>query len=87
MHDPNIHLSEAARAFAEAKARQKGLDGPDGYVESLVEWAIRRDDRQQRREALLIAGIKSGPGRPVDDQFWEEMRQRVRDRLLTRKES
>jgi hypothetical protein len=87
MPEPNIHLSDAALAFASEKAREEGLDGPDQFVEALVARAIRREERRHRLEALLIEGLESGPGQPVTEDTWIEMRRRLRDRLGARKGS
>ncbi len=85
MSEPNIHLSEAARAYAEAKAREAGLATADEVVEALVRKAIRREERQKRLEELLLEGLNSGPGKPMTSETWVEMRRLAEKQIAAKK--
>jgi len=87
MSEPNIHLSDAARAYAEAKAREAGQASADEVVEAIVQKAIRREASRKRLEELLIEGLESGPGTPVTPEYWDRLRKRIRARQPTRRGS
>jgi len=70
----HLSLSATLRAFVDAQAADRGLDTADAYVLGLIE----REEGRMRLRAMLLDGINSGPGRVVDDDYFEELRSRAR---------
>jgi hypothetical protein len=74
MADSNIRVSDSARAFAERKAREAGFASPDQYIEAVLSETERREARREELEALLLAGLDSGPAEPFTPEDWDAIR-------------
>ena len=70
----NISLPDGLRAFVEDQVAAEGYGSPDEYVRAL----IRRERDRQRLRALLLEGPASGPGVPVDREWFDAWRARIR---------
>ena len=70
----NISLPETLKTFVDTQVIQRGYGTSSEYVREL----IRKDqDRLQLREKLL-SGASSAPGAPVNEAYFERLRDRVR---------
>ena len=75
MSTMNISLPEALKTFVDAQVSERGYGTSSEYVREL----IRRDQQRQQLRALLLEGAASGPTSPVDADYFESLRARVRD--------
>lgn len=84
MAELTLELTDEELAKAMAQARRSGYLRVEEYIVSLMDdaeargrYEVRSDDEL---EAKLLEGLESGPGIPVNEAFWEDLRQRVRER-------
>lgn len=70
----NISLPDALKSFVDEQVSERGYGTSSEYVREL----IRRDQQRQHLRALLLEGAASGPTEPVDAQYFESLRARVR---------
>lgn len=75
----NISLPETLKKYVEQQTEQGGYSTPSEYVRQLL-----REDQKRRAEEklenLLLAGLKSGKGVEVNEEYWQKLRQRILDR-------
>ena len=71
----NISLPDSLKTFIDDEVADKGFGTSSEYIRSLV----RKEQQVERLRALLLEGRNSGPGQPVDDVYFERLRQRARD--------
>lgn len=74
-----VTLPEVLMAYAREQAVQAGLGTPDEYVQVL----LREDQRrkaQERVEALVLEGLQSGDPVEITPEYWESIRQRIREK-------
>lgn len=69
-----VQLSDTAIAFLKQQAAAEGFSSADEYLASLVA------KTQEHVESALVAGLDSGPSRPMTTADWQSLRQRVLDR-------
>ncbi|QQZ44175.1 type II toxin-antitoxin system ParD family antitoxin [Pseudomonas sp. SK3(2021)] len=74
MSTMNISLPEALKAFVDDQVSQRGYSTSSEYVREL----IRKDQDRQHLRGLLLAGVESAPGTPVDGHYFDTLRARVR---------
>jgi antitoxin ParD1/3/4 len=74
MSTMNISLPEGLKAFVDEQVDQRGYGTSSEYVREL----IRRDQDRVGLRSLLLAGATSAPGAPVNDAYFEGLRERVR---------
>jgi antitoxin ParD1/3/4 len=65
-----VQLPESAATFVRQQAAAEGFDSPEQYLASLVSQA------QERLEAALVAGLDSGPSRPMTREDWIALKMR-----------
>ena len=70
----NISLPDALKSFVDEQVSERGYGTSSEYVREL----IRRDQQRQHLRALLLEGAASSPTEPVDAQYFESLRARVR---------
>ncbi|MEX2173342.1 MAG: hypothetical protein WD872_03210 [Pirellulaceae bacterium] len=73
-----VQLPDSAATFVRQQAAAEGFHSPEEYLASLVSQA------QERLEEALVAGLDSGPSRPMTSVDWDALKQRVREREATR---
>ncbi|MFN7643247.1 MAG: type II toxin-antitoxin system ParD family antitoxin [Burkholderiales bacterium] len=79
MSTMNISLPDSLKAFVDEQVSQRGFGTSSEYVREL----IRRDqDRLQLRQ-LMLAGASSRPTAPVNEAYFEALRERVRGATRT----
>jgi len=75
MSTMNISLPETLKSFVDEQVNQRGYGTSSEYVREL----IRRDQDRQHLRGLLLAGAASAPTAPVDADYFESLRDRVRN--------
>lgn len=75
MSTMNISLPDALKSFVDDQVSQRGYGTSSEYVREL----IRKDQDRQRLRSLLLEGAASSPAAPADDNYFETLRNRVRN--------
>jgi hypothetical protein len=70
-----VHLSEAAREFAEREARARGYTSPGDFVAALVEEASRAATSSSPTQ-----GRSGGPPADMSEELCDELSRRAADR-------
>ncbi len=75
-----VTLPEHTSECIELLVSRGAISDATTYLEDLVlqDW-LRRNEK--RVEDLLIEGLNSGPSTPFTSHEWDDMKQRLRDRL------
>jgi antitoxin ParD1/3/4 len=74
MSTMNISLPDTLKSFVDEQVSQRGYGTSSEYVREL----IRRDQDRLQLRNLLLAGASSAPTAPVNETYFEGLRQRVR---------
>lgn len=74
MSTMNISLPDSLKAFVDEQVRQRGYGTSSEYVREL----IRRDQDRLQLRNLLLAGASSAPMEPVNETYFEGLRERAR---------
>ncbi len=74
MSTMNISLPDSLKAFVDEQVSQRGYGTSSEYVREL----IRRDQDRLQLRNLLLAGASSAPTAPVNETYFESLRERVR---------
>lgn len=70
----NISLPDTLKSFVDEQVSQRGYGTISEYVREL----IRRDQDRLHLRTLLLAGASSAPTAPVNETYFEGLRERVR---------
>jgi antitoxin ParD1/3/4 len=70
-----ITLPVALQSFVDEQVMQRGYAGRSDYVCDLV----RRDAERHRLRGLLLQGAASVPAAPAGDEYFADLRARVRN--------
>jgi antitoxin ParD1/3/4 len=81
MSTMNVSLPENLKAFVDEQVSQRGYGTSSEYVREL----IRKDQDRQHLRGLLTAGAASAPTAPVNEAYFEGLRNRVRNAAGARK--
>ncbi|AEC21043.1 hypothetical protein PT7_2503 [Pusillimonas sp. T7-7] len=71
----NISLPSTLKTFVDEQVSQRGYGTSSEYVREL----IRKDQDCQKLRGLLLAGAASPPTSPVDSNYFNSLRARVRN--------
>ncbi len=74
MSTMNISLPDALKSFVDEQVSQRGYSTSSEYVREL----IRRDQDRLQLRNLLLVGASSAPTAPVNETYFEGLRERVR---------
>jgi antitoxin ParD1/3/4 len=74
MSTMNISLPDTLKSFVDEQVSQRGYGTSSEYVREL----IRRDQDRLQLRNLLLAGASSAPTAPVNETYFEGLRERVR---------
>jgi len=74
MSTMNISLPDTLKSFVDEQVSQRGYGTSSEYVREL----IRRDQDRLQLRNLLLAGASSAPTAPVNQTYFEGLRERVR---------
>lgn len=72
----NISLPASLKAFIDDQVAERGYATSSEYVREL----IRQDQDRQKLRAKLLEGGSSPLGAPVDDAYFERLRERAQTR-------
>lgn len=72
----NVSLPEAMKAFIDEQVERKGYGSSSEYIRDL----LRREQDREHLRGLLLEGLHSGPGRTADSAYFNELRERIRER-------
>lgn len=71
----NISLPETLKSFVDEQVSQRGYGTISEYVREL----IRKDQDRLQLRGLLLAGAATPPVAPADANYFEGLRERVRN--------
>jgi antitoxin ParD1/3/4 len=74
MSTMNVSLPDSLKAYVDEQVANRGYGTSSEYVREL----IRKDRDIQRLRRLLLAGAASPATAPVDSDYFESLRERVR---------
>lgn len=74
MSTMNISLPDTLKSFVDEQVSQRGYGTSSEYVREL----IRRDQDRLQLRNLLLVGASSAPTAPVNQTYFEGLRERVR---------
>ncbi|UQI29306.1 type II toxin-antitoxin system ParD family antitoxin [Pseudomonas bijieensis] len=74
MSTMNISLPDALKSFIDDQVSQRGYGTSSEYVREL----IRKDQDRQQLRSLVLAGAESVPTVPVNGDYFESLRAKVR---------
>jgi antitoxin ParD1/3/4 len=80
METMNIALPESMKHFVQERVTQGGYSSVSEYVRELIR-ADQKRKVDERVDALLLEGLDSGQPIPVSQEYWEEKKRRLTDRL------
>ena len=72
----NISLPDTLKAFVDEQVTQRGYSTSSEYVREL----IRRDQDRLQLRGLLVAGAESAPAAPATGDYFDGLRDSVRQR-------
>ncbi|MCQ4324386.1 type II toxin-antitoxin system ParD family antitoxin [Stutzerimonas stutzeri] len=75
MSTMNISLPDTLKSFVDEQVNQRGYGTSSEYVREL----IRKDQDRQHLRGLLLAGAASASTAPVDADYFESLRDWVRN--------
>ena len=79
MTSMNVSLPESLRRYAEKRAAM-GYSSVSEYFRELLR-LDRKRAAEEKLEKLLLEGLDSGPSIEADDEFWDNLRTQVADRV------
>ena len=78
-----ISLPEPLKAFVDRQVALGPFPDAEAYIQTLLRQAQKRHARE-KVEALLQAGLESGPAKEMRPEDWAGIRRRLRDRVAKR---
>ncbi len=82
----NISIPDEMKAFVEQEAARRGFGTVSEYMRVLIREVQERQAERDRVDALLLAGLNSGPATPFSVEDWESIRREVHRRHAARQE-
>jgi antitoxin ParD1/3/4 len=76
----NISLPEDLQAFIDEEIAKGRYSNASEYISHLIRQA-RKQAEQKRLETLLLEGLESGEAIEVNDDWWQEKRDRLIQKL------
>ena len=76
----NISLPEQMRAFIEEQVKQKGYSTASEYIHHLIRQE-QENVESKRLETLLLEGLDSGDQIEISEEWWENKREDLMQRL------
>lgn len=71
----NISLPDELKEFIEAQVHEHGYVSSSEFLREL----IRGEQDRARLRALLIQGLESGPGSEMNSDYFDRLRERIRE--------
>jgi antitoxin ParD1/3/4 len=82
----NISIPDEMKAFVEEQAAKQGFGTVSEYIRVLIRGVQERQAERDRVDALLLAGLNSGPASDFSQDDWESIQQEVHERHASRQE-
>lgn len=76
----NISLPDSMREFIDEQVKKKGYSTASEYIHHLIRTEQEREE-QKRLETLLLEGLDSGEKIEINDEWWENKRAELIQRL------
>ena len=76
----NISLPDSMRVFIDEQVKKKGYSTASEYIRHLIRTEQEREE-QKRLETLLIEGLDSGEPIEITEEWWENKRADLIQRL------
>jgi antitoxin ParD1/3/4 len=80
MDTMNIALPESMKQFVQERVTAGGYSSVSEYVRELIRADLKRKT-EERIDALLLEGLESGQPIPVTQEYWDEKRRKLTERL------
>lgn len=80
MDTMNIALPESLKQFVQERVTAGGYSSVSEYMRELIR-ADQRRKTEERIDALLLEGLDSGEPIPVTDEYWDEKKRKLEQRL------
>ncbi len=80
METMNIALPDSMKQFVQERVSQGGYSSVSEYVRELIR-ADQKRRAEERIDALLLEGLDSGTPIPVTQEYWDEKKRRLTERL------
>jgi antitoxin ParD1/3/4 len=80
METMNIALPESMKQFVQERVSEGGYSSVSEYVRELIR-ADQKRKVEERIDTLLLEGVESGQPIPVTEEYWEEKKRKLTERL------
>jgi antitoxin ParD1/3/4 len=80
MDTMNIALPEALKQFVQERVTAGGYSSVSEYMRELIR-ADQKRNTEERIDALLLEGLDSGTPIPVTNEYWDEKKRKLTERL------
>lgn len=84
MDTMNIALPESMKLFVQERVTAGGYSSVSEYVRELIR-ADQKRKVEERIDALLLEGLDSGPPIPVTQEYWDQKKRKLTERLVKAK--
>jgi len=71
----NVSLPEELKEFVETQVEEHGYVSSSEFLREL----IRREQDRARLRGLLLQGMESGPGSEINSDYFDRLRQGIRE--------
>jgi antitoxin ParD1/3/4 len=80
METMNIALPESMKHFVQERVTKGGYSSVSEYVRELIR-ADQKRKVEERIDTLLLEGVESGQPIPVTEEYWDEKKRKLTERL------
>ncbi len=80
METMNIALPESMKHFVQERVAAGGYSSVSEYVRELIR-ADQKRKVEERIDTLLLEGLESGQPIPVTEEYWDEKKRKLTERL------
>ena len=80
METMNIALPESMKHFVQERVTAGGYSSVSEYVRELIQ-ADQKRKADERTDSLLLEGLESGVPVPVTQEYWDQKKHRLTERL------
>jgi antitoxin ParD1/3/4 len=80
METMNIALPESMKHFVQERVTAGGYSSVSEYVRDLIR-ADQKRKVEERIDTLLLEGMESGQPIPVTEEYWDEKKRKLTERL------
>lgn len=80
----SVSLPKELKNYIKQRTKQDHYGTPSDYIRGLIREDLKQYE-QERLEAMLLQGLASGQGIPMDDAEWKKLHTEVQKQLKKRK--